>query len=265
MLNTYLKNKNLNRYKRKYILLSFIYKTFQKIYFIFFKNNVILKKNEEIMSEKIYSGSYVSTNKVLKNSFIGLGVELSVYTLALFIGMSMGITGLAAPLILWGISFVLLMVLPKFSDSLLGFGLANIVALLLGLSSSPALAYYIGAGFTDEILMSAITTAIITFSLSFYANYTKKDFSYLGGALFAIVIGMIIISLLNIFIFQNSLLSLGLSFLGVVVFSLYILFDVSMIVTEKEGNWIMGSVSLFLSVINLFWSILRILSAFSDD
>lgn len=217
------------------------------------------------MTNNVYTETYSSTNKVLKNSFLGLGVELSVYTLALFIGMSLGITGIAIPLALWGVSMVLLMVIQKFSDSLVGFGIANIVALLLGLSSSPALAYYIGAGFTDEILMAAITTSIITFSLSFYANYTKKDFSYLGGALVAIVIGMIIIGLLNLFIFQSTALSLGMAFLGVIVFSLFILYDVSMIVTEKNGNWIMGSVGLFLSVINLFWSLLRILANFSDD
>lgn len=217
------------------------------------------------MRTESYSSYESSTNSVLRNAFLGVGVELSVYSIAMFIGMAMGLNGLMVSIGFWAISFILLMILPKFSNSMKGFGIANLVALFLGLSSAPALSYYIGSGYIDQVLMSAITTAAITYGLSMYAQISKKDFSYLGGAIFAIILAMIVIGLLNVFLFKSPMLSLIMSFVGVIIFSLAILFEVSMVVNNKNGNWIEASVGIFISVVNLFWSILRIMTAFSGD
>lgn len=215
------------------------------------------------MQSKTMSTTF-EVNKVLRNAFMGVGIELSVYCLAMVIGMTMGISGLMVPMACWVGAMVIIFILPKFADSIMGFGLANIMAGLLGLSSAPAMQYYLGSGMESEVLMAAATTAIITFGLSFYAQVSKKDFSFLGGFLFVAVLGIIVLSLLNIFFFKSSGLSLIMAGVGVVVFSLFILYEVSQVVTQKNGNWIMASVGIFLSIINLFWSLLRILGAMKD-
>jgi modulator of FtsH protease len=215
------------------------------------------------MQSKTMSTTF-EVNKVLRNAFMGVGIELSVYCLAMVIGMTMGISGLMVPMACWVGAMVIIFILPKFADSIMGFGLANIMAGLLGLSSAPAMQYYLGSGMESEVLMAAATTAIITFGLSFYAQVSKKDFSFLGGFLFVAVLGIIVLSLLNIFFFKSSGLSLIMAGVGVVVFSLFILYEVSQVVTQKNGNWIMASVGIFLSIINLFWSLLRIFGAMKD-
>lgn len=202
-------------------------------------------------------------NSVLRNAFMGVGIELSVYTLTMFLGMQLGL-GFIASIICWVAALAITFILPKFQDSMLGFGLANVMAGLLGLSSAPAMTYYLGAGFESEVLMAAASTAAITFGLSFYAQVSKKDFSFLGGFLFAAILGIIVIGLLNMFIFKSPILSLVMAYVGVIIFSLGILYEVSMVVTEKNGNWIMASVGIFVQIINLFWSILRIFAASRD-
>lgn len=206
------------------------------------------------------SASSLQMNSVLKNAFMGVGVELSVYALAMYIGMQLGL-GFMLSIGCWVGAFIAIMILPKFQDSLAGFGIANIMAGLLGLSSAPAMAHYLGSGFENEVLMAAVSTAGITFGLSFYAQVTKKDFSFLGGFIFAAIIGIIIISLLNVFIFKSPFLSLAMAYVGVVIFSIAILYEVSLVVTQKNGNWIMASVGIFISMVNLFWSLLRIFTS----
>jgi modulator of FtsH protease len=209
---------------------------------------------------RMASASSLQMNSVLKNAFMGVGVELCVYAAAMYIGMQLGL-GFMVSIGCWIGAFIAIMVLPKFQDSIAGFGIANVIAVLLGLSSAPAMAHYLGAGFENEVLMAALSTAGITFGLSLYAQVTKKDFSFLGGFLFAAIIGIIIISLLNVFIFQSPFLSLAMAYVGVIIFSVAILYEVSMVVTEKNGNWIMASVGIFISMVNLFWSLLRIFTS----
>lgn len=207
--------------------------------------------------------SSLEMNSVLRNAFMGVGVELSVYSLAMFLGMQLGF-GFMASIACWIGSFAIIFILPKFQDSMVGFGLANVMAGLLGFSAAPAMAYYLGAGYESEVLMAVASTAAITFGLSAYAQISKKDFSFLGGFIFAAIIGIIAISLLNMFFFKSSMLSLAMAYVGVVIFSIAILYEVSLVVTEKNGNWIMASVGIFISIINLFWSLVRIFTSSSD-
>lgn len=213
------------------------------------------------MNQALNSSLTLEKNNVLKNAFLGVSVELFVYAIGMFGAISLNINSFWIPLI--G-ALALIFVIPKFANSMIGFGLANLMALFLGIAAAPAMAMYLSSGMANLVLQAALTTAIITASLSFYAATTKKDFSFLGGFLFIGLIGIIAISLLNIFLFKNSTLQLVVSYAGVLIFSGYILYDVSNVVNNKNGNWIMASVAIFLDIINLFWSILHIMGASND-
>ena len=126
------------------------------------------------------------------------------------------------------------------------------------------------AAFTDGAGMRATgLTGLIFLSLSGYTLMSKKDFSYMGGFLMTgmwVVIGAIVLMLLGGWMgFHISGLHLAISSAIVILMSGFILYDTSQIIHGGETNYIMATVSLYLSIYNLFVSLLNILGAFGDD
>jgi modulator of FtsH protease len=112
--------------------------------------------------------------------------------------------------------------------------------------------------------MAAGGTGIIFFSLATIATVTKKDFSFMGKFLFIGLILLIVASLANLF-FQVPAMSLTISVIAVLIFSAYILYDVSRIVHGGETNYVMATLGLFLNIYNLFINLLSLLMAFSGE
>ena len=96
------------------------------------------------------------------------------------------------------------------------------------------------------------------------ATVTKRDFSFMGKFLFIGLVLVIVASLANLF-FHVPALSLTISAIAVLLFSAYLLFDVSRIVNGGETNYVMATLSIFLSLYNLFSSLLHLLMAFSGE
>jgi FtsH-binding integral membrane protein len=96
------------------------------------------------------------------------------------------------------------------------------------------------------------------------ATVTKKDFSFMGKFLFIGVILLLVAMLANIFL-QMPALSLTISVIAVLIFSAYILYDVSRIVTGGETNYIVASLSIYLDIYNLFVHLLNLLLAFAGE
>lgn len=107
-------------------------------------------------------------------------------------------------------------------------------------------------------------TATIFFVMAGIATVTKKDFSFLGKFLFIGLILLVVASLANLF-FQIPALQLTLSAITVLMFSAYILYDVSNIIHGGETNYVMATVSLYLDIYNIFVSLLNLLMAFSGQ
>ena len=112
--------------------------------------------------------------------------------------------------------------------------------------------------------MAAGGTGIIFFSLATLATVTKKDFSFMGKFLFIGLILLIVAMFANMF-FHIPALSLTISAIAVLIFSAYILFDVSRIVNGGETNYVMATLGLFLNIYNIFINLLSLLMAFSGD
>ena len=130
-----------------------------------------------------------------------------------------------------------------------------------GLALSPLIALYLGAGAGVILAEAFLLTAVTSLALAIYAWITKRNFKRLGGILFMGVILLIVAMLIGIF-FHSTVFSLLISILGVGIFSAYVLFYVQQakVLADTMPNAIGLTVSLFITLLNLFLFILRILS-----
>lgn len=137
---------------------------------------------------------------------------------------------------------------------------------LEGLALGPLVASYLGAGLGNILGQAFVITALTSLGLGLYAWTTKRDFSRLGDYLFFGLILLLITGLIGIF-FHSTLFALIISFAGVAIFSGYVLFYVqrAKYMADTLPNAIGLTVSIFITVLNLFLYILRILSIMRDE
>ena len=209
----------------------------------------------------------VSTNKVLRNTYFLLSMTLI---------FSAAMAGFAiasdAPYMGWIpllVAFGLLFAISKMRNSIWGILLVFAFTGILGYSLGPVINLYLQtpAG-TQTVMTAAGLTGVIFLSLSCYTLVTQKDFSYMGGFLMTglwVVIGCIVLMLFGgLMGFDVTLLNLTISAAIVIIMSGLILYETSQIVHGGETNYIMATVSLYLSIYNLFTSLLFLLG-FNDD
>lgn len=141
-----------------------------------------------------------------------------------------------------------------------------VVAFLMGISTFPTILYYLSVIGSVMVLASLGITTVIFGGLAIYSSKAKRDFSFLGGTLFAGLIALILISVVGIFI-RSEIYHLALAWLGILIFSGYVLYDISIIknsaFTEEDVPAL--ALNLFLDFINIFIYVLRIVSRFSRD
>ena len=209
-------------------------------------------------------------NKVLRNTYMMLALTMIPTIIGASIGTSMSFSFLATnpiigALLMFGAMIGMMFAVSALRNSVWGIaallGFTFIAGVFLGPILQVALHLKNGA---QLIGLAAGGTGIIFFSLATIATVTKKDFSFMGKFLFIGMILLIVASLANLF-FQIPALSLTISAIGVLIFSAYILFDVSRIVNGGETNYVMATLGLFLSIYNLFTSLLHLLMAFSGE
>jgi len=209
----------------------------------------------------------VTINKVLRNTYMLLSMTL-LFSAAMA-GLAMAID---APYMGWIpllVAFALLFAISKFRNS--GWGVLLVFAFtgILGFSLGPVLNFYMAsAAGTQTVVMAAGLTGMIFLSLSGYTLVSRKDFSYMSGFLFTgmwVVIGAMLLMFVGSFFgFYVSGLHLAISSAIVILMSGFILFDTSRIIHGGETNYIMATVSLYLSIYNLFVSLLSILGVMDD-
>jgi len=208
--------------------------------------------------------SALSTNKVLRNTYMLLGMTLLFSSVTAGISMAAGLShGMALMLSLVG--FGLIFVVHKTADS--SNGLIAIFAFtgVMGAALGPMLNHYVALPGGPALVMQALGgTALVFFGLSAYALTTRKDFSYMGGFLMVGLLVAVVAMIANIFL-NIPALSLTISAAIVMIMSGLILFDTSRIINGGETNYIRATVSLYLNIYNLFIHLLRLLSLGGGD
>lgn len=208
--------------------------------------------------------SALSTNKVLKNTYMLLGMTLLFSAFTAGVSMAIGL-GQGMALVLTLVGFGLLFVVHKMADT--SKGLLAIFAFtgVMGAAIGPMLNYYLAMPGGPALVMQALGgTAVVFFGLSAYALTTRKDFSYMGGFLMVGLLVAVVAMIANIFLAIPAL-SLTISAAIVMIMSGLILFDTSRIINGGETNYIRATVSLYLDIYNLFIHLLSLLTAFSGD
>jgi modulator of FtsH protease len=211
------------------------------------------------------------TSRVLRNTYWLLALSLLPTIGGAIVGGQLNLARvfaaypIAAPLVLFGLMIGSLFVVTALRNSAWGIAALFGFTFVAGLALTPILTY--AAGFANGGQLVALAggmTAVIFFALAGFATVTKKDFSFMGKFLFVGLILLVVASLANLF-FQVPAASLAISVVAVLLFSAYILYDVSRIVNGGETNYIMATMSLFLNVYNLFVNLLNLLLAFSGQ
>lgn len=206
----------------------------------------------------------LATNKVIRNTYMLLSMTLvfSALTAGAAVAMKLPHPGIIITLVGY---FGLLFLTSKFRDS--GLGLAFVFALtgFMGYTLGPIVSHYLGLPNGGQIVMTAMgLTGAIFLGLSAYALTTRKDFSFMGGFLMVGILVAFLAGLGAIFLEMPGL-SLAVSALFVLLMSGLILYETSNIIHGGETNYIMATVTLFVSIFNLFTSLLHLLGFMGGD
>ena len=211
------------------------------------------------------TSSSIVINRTLRNTYQLLSTTLLFSGLMAYLSMYLRLPYFGLLITLGGY-FGLLFLVAKLRNS--AFGILAVFALtgFMGLTLGPIVGAYTTA-FSNgaELVGMAMTgTAAIFLSLSFYAITSQKDFSFMSGFLTA---GIVVAFLAGIaaYFFQMPALSLAVSSAFILLMSGLILYETSNIIHGGETNYIMATVTLYISIYNLFLSLLHLLGVFSGD
>lgn len=209
------------------------------------------------------SESVLATNKVLRNTYLLLSMTFLFSALMAYLSAISGAKPMNPLLMIVGV-YGLMFLTQALRNSALGLISVFAFTGFLGYTLGPVLNFYI-ANFSNgpQLIATALGgTGVIFFALSGYALTTKKDFSFMSGFLFVAVMVALLGMIASIF-FQIPALYLGISALFILISSGLILVQTSEVIHGGETNYISATVGLFVSIYNLFVSLLNILSAFS--
>jgi modulator of FtsH protease len=206
--------------------------------------------------------SAVAVNKVLKNTYLLLGLTLAFS--AIMASMSFN----APPISIWiyiiGL-YGLLFATHALKNSAWGLVTVFAFAGLIGYGTGPLIGMLMSSSAGSDIVMTALGgTAFIFFGLSGYALVSKKDFSFLSGFVFAGFLVLVAAFVLNLFM-QMPALQLAMS-VGFMLFSsAVILMQTGAIVNGGERNYIVATITLYVSIYNIFMSLIHLLMAFTGE
>ena len=210
------------------------------------------------------------SHKVLRNTYMLLALTMLPTIAGAMIGINLNFSFMAQNPFIGAIGFLavawgMMWAIGKNRDSGLGvlllLGFTLFMGVILGPILQVALNFNNGA---QLISMAAGGTAVIFFTLAGIVTVTKKDFSFMGQFLIIGAVLVLIAMLANAF-FQIPALSLALSAIAILIFSGFILFDVSRIIHGGETNYVMATLGLYLSIFNIFQNLLHLLMSFTGQ
>lgn len=215
-----------------------------------------------VVDSREQSTSLLSTHKVLRNTYFLLALTLAFSALMAFVSMSFNLPRPGLIVMLVGF-YGLLFLTYSLANSALGILATFAFTGFLGYSLGPILNAYLSYGAGDIVFLALAGTAIVFFACSAYVLTTKKDMSFMSGMLFALFI-VLVVGVIASFFLNTPGLQVAISALFVIFSAGMILFETSNIIHGGETNYIRATVSIFVSLYNLFISLLNLLSLNRD-
>jgi modulator of FtsH protease len=208
------------------------------------------------------ASSTLATNKVLKNTYLLLSMTLFFSAMTAGLGMYLNLPPFGFLITIVGF-YGLLFLTTKYSDRALGLLFVFALTGFMGLTLGPILNMYIHnfSNGHELIIMALSGTGAIFLGLSGYALTTRKDFSFMGGFLMTGIL-VAFLAMIGAIVFSIPALSLAVSAMFILLMSGMILYQTSEIIHGGETNYIRATISLYVSIYNLFLSLLQILGIF---
>jgi modulator of FtsH protease len=209
------------------------------------------------------------SQKVLRNTYLLLALTMVPTIAGAYLGMATASVLIQNPIIstfimlaaVIGLQFAIV----ANRNSMLGVALLLLMTGLLGWFLGPMLNYTLALRNGAQLIgYAAGGTAVVFLVMGAIATTTKRDFSFMGKFLFVGMIALLVAMIANMFL-QIPALALTISTLVIVVFSLFLLHDLSRIVTGGETNYIMATTGVYLSLFNIFANLLQILGIFGGS
>lgn len=208
--------------------------------------------------------SALATNRVLRNTYLLLALTLlfSAATAGAAIALQLPYLG---PWITLGGYFLLLFLTARFRNGTAGLVCVFALTGFMGMTLGPLLGHYLQLPGGPQLVTNALAITGITFvGLSAYAIRSRRDFSFMGGFLVAGILVAFLCGLAALF-FELPTLALAVSAMFVLLMVGLILFQTSAIINGGETNYIMATVTLYVSIYNLFTSLLHLLGVMGED
>lgn len=215
------------------------------------------------------SARTVRGNEVLRNTYLLLAMSLLPTVVGAWIGVQSGILNamgpLMATLVFFAGSFGLIYAVEKNKNSAAGVPWLLAFTFFMGVMLSRLLSFVLSKSAGAELIVSAgITTTAVFAAMAFLSSVIKRDLSGLGRFLFIGAIIVLVASLLNLF-FQSGVLMLVLTSLTAAIFSAFVLVDLKAVRDGYETNYITATMGIYLSLYNVFSSVLQLFGIFDQD
>ncbi|MBP6366389.1 MAG: Bax inhibitor-1/YccA family protein [Nitrosomonas sp.] len=211
------------------------------------------------------STSALATNKVLRNTYMLLSMTLLFSGLTAALSMFLNMPPMTYLVSVIGGMVIAMFVLPRFANSPAGIGIVFLITGMLGFGLGPMLSMYAALPNGGSIItLSLGGTGVIFLGLSAYALATQKDFSFLGGFLMVGILLVLIAAVANIFLAIPAM-SLAISAVVIMIMSGFILYDTSRIIHGGETNYVLATIGLYMTIFNIFISLLQILGIMGND
>ena len=210
-----------------------------------------------------------SARRVLRNTYLLLALTMVPTVIGAAIGIQLAPAMMASPIItvvlMLGSVIGLQFGIAHYRNSGIGVALLLLMTGLVGLFLGPLLNVALSMRNGMQLVgYAAVGTGAIFLAMGTIATTTKRDFSFMGKFLFVGMIALLVAMLANMFL-QIPALALTISTLVIVVFSLFLLYDLNRIVRGGETNYVMATTGVYLSLLNIFSSLLQLLLALSGD
>jgi len=212
----------------------------------------------------------VSQNRVLRNTYMLLSLTMIPTLIGAMIGMQldfgiMRTNPIMSFVVILAVFYGMVFAIEKNKDSGLGVALLLGFTFMLGLLLAPLLQSALGLSNGGQIIaMAAAGTGVFFFSMAAIATVTKRDFSFMGKFLMVGVIVAMIAIVANVFL-QMPVLSLTISAVVVLLSTMLILYTLSGIIHGGETNYVSATLSLYISIYNIFSGLVQLLMAFTGN
>lgn len=208
-------------------------------------------------------------NRVLRNTYWLLALSMVPTVLGAWIGVTTGLVtglgvGISAIVFLAG-AFGFIFAIEKTKNSAAGVPVLLAFTFFMGLMLSRLLSFVLGMGNGAGLIMTAFAgTGIIFFGMATLSSVIKRDLSSMGKFLFIGAVMLLIAGIMNIFL-QSGALMITLCVLAIGIFSAFILYDLQRVKMGYETNYITATLGVYLSLYNVFQSLLAIIGIAGGD